>query len=327
MMSDPEQVLKFECMLAPSQIPTEEELVFDAYYSDKLDGMRTLATGGVAMSRNMLPWPNLHIQKFFSHYAAQLQGLDCEIIVGAPNLQSTMQATTSGVTAEEGRPDFKLYVIDHWDMEGVTADKRYEYLKAYIGTFTDELAERVVLLEQHIVTSVAEVHPRYLKSIQDGFEGGMLKRLDGLYKYGRGTIKEAILLKWKEFADSEIKITVLKQGKSNKNVNIKNQFGKTKRSTSAAGKVLMETIGGFIGEDINPNSPFFGDTVKVGPGIFKKSELAELWKKHCEWCAGPGAIEDSPVLGRIMTYKYQVSGVKDKPRFPGAKGFRPKSDL
>ena len=313
----------FECLLASSEIPTLEEIPFPTMMSYKYDGMRCEIVDGIAMSRKMLPFPNHFLQKWVGHNAAFLTGFDCELIVGAPNLPTTFHTTQSGVNTEEGRPDFKLYVLDNWDMEGSPAEDRYAYLQSFFEILPAEVAERCVLVGQLPARLPIQVKDFYDKAIHEGYEGIMLKRADRPYKYGRSTLKEGILLKWKEFADSEIKIDSIKQGSKNTNVKTKDELGKSKRSSHKAGKVSQDIIGGFVGKDINPLSPFYGKLITVGPGSFSKDALRLLWRQYQVWLASNSpATTPSPVLGRIMTYKYQVAGVKDLPRYPSAKGFR-----
>lgn len=315
-----------ECMLAASEIPKEDDIGFPVMVSLKYDGMRYLQMKDQGMSRKMLPFENKSVQEWAVRHAEWLDGLDGEIIVGPPNLQTTFNTTTSGITKEAGWPDFKLYVVDTWSSPD-TAEERYEQLREGIAKFPEELADRIVLVEQIMVKDIAHLQRLYIAAVKAGYEGLILKHPKRKYKNGRSTLNEGILLKWKEFKDSEIKIESVKQGKSNKNVKTRDELGKAKRSTHAAGKVLTEMVGAFIGKDINPLSPFFGKTITVGPGNFKKDELVALWAAHQDWLVNPQKLTDSPVVGRVMTYKYQVSGVKDLPRYPGSKGFRSGIDL
>jgi DNA ligase-1 len=333
-MEDLQDMITFECLLASSEIPAIAEVPLPTMMSFKYDGMRGLIINGRAMSRKMLPFPNLFLQKWVAHNAAYLNGFDCEIIVGAPNLPTTFNTTQSAIGTEEGRPDFKLYVLDHWDMEGETAEMRYAHLQTLFENLPPEVMERCVLVEQRVAKIASHVQAYYREAVDKGYEGIMCKHPRKPYKYGRSTLKEAILLKWKEFADSEILIDEVLQGKKNGNEKKKDELGFAKRSSHKAGKTLEPIVGGFCGKDINPNSPFYGQRIKVGPGSFKKDMLRALWAKHVAWLDAGGNLPDSPVkgakhspiIGQIMTYKYQVAGVKDKPRFPGAKGFRAKLD-
>lgn len=320
-----------QAMLAASEIPTYSQLNLHKtpyMFSVKYDGIRALLHKGVAKSRTWTDLPNKYIQQWADKYANYLQGLDGEILVGKAESQLAMYNTSSGVMSREGAPDFKLYVFDVWDEPEVDALDRQFMLKARTSHMPSELLSRIVLVEQTILTNEPDLNALYDGAVDMGYEGLIGKRADGHYKYGRSTLSEGLLLKFKRFADSEIRVEDIIQGEKNANENIGNAFGKTKRSTAKGGKVPMDTIGSFIGTDINPASPYFQKKVKVGPGVFKKDILAMLYKLHQEWLLNPQNYKKKPpVLGRILTYKYQVSGAKDKPRYPGAKAFRDPMDL
>lgn len=319
-------ILTFEPMLASSEIPTLGEVPLPSLMSFKYDGLRALCTGTVVMSRQMIPLPNRFLQDFMQFNAAYLHGLDCEVIVGPPNLPTTYNTTQSAIMTAEGRPDFKLYVLDNWDMEGESAEDRYAYLQSAVEAMPPYLQDRVNLVRQELVKTPGQIEQFYLQSVAAKYEGAMAKRADGYYKYGRSTLKEGILLKFKQFADSEIRIDKLVQGQKNENEKGVSNIGKAKRSSHKANQTPQDIIGRFEGVDINPASPFFEQRVNVGPGNFKKETLRALWKLHLAWLAS-GMKGKSPVIGRILTYKYQVVGVKDKPRMPTAKGFRDKIDM
>jgi DNA ligase-1 len=320
------EIIPFECLLASSEIPEPHQVPMPTMASWKYDGMRCLITGGYGFSRKMLPFPNMFLQKWINAREAWLNGFDCELIVGEPNLPTTYHTTQSAINSEEGRPDFKLYVLDHWDMEGESAEARYAHLKARFEEIPDDVMERLVLVEQELVRLPVQLKEKHVQAVALGYEGLMCKHPYKPYKYGRSTLKEGILLKFKDFADSEIRIEEVKQGMKNNNEKTTNELGKAKRSSHKAGKVPQDIVGGFIGTDINPKSPFHGKKVTVGPGSFTKDVLKLLWKLHCEWLAS-GKVGKSPLIGRTLTYKYQKSGNKDLPRHPGAKGFRDKMDL
>lgn len=327
-LNEVKELVTFECLLASSEIPTLDAIPLPTMMSYKYDGMRCEVVDGVAMSRKMLPFPNVFLQKWINHNSAYLQGFDCELIVGKPNLPTTFHTTQSGINSEEGRPDFKLFVLDHWDMEGAPAEDRYYHLESLFENMPQEVRERCILVYQKWAVQPQEIKTFYDQALGLGYEGVMCKHPLRPYKYGRSTLKEGTLLKWKEFADSEIQIESIKQGHKNTNVKTKNELGKAKRSAHKAGKVAQPIIGGFVGKDINPLSPFYGKLLSVGPGSFSKDALKLLWLQHESWSEGHWPTDKpTPVIGRILSYKYQVAGVKDLPRYPGAKGFRSTLDL
>lgn len=291
-------------MLAVSEIPAAESLNFPLFASAKLDGYRCAIVDGRAMSRKMIPIPNLFVQKWAAENAAALEGLDGELIVGEP-FGNDVFARSGAVGKISDEPDFTFYVFECWNQPQMTASDRYEYLKSKVVQLP-----RCKLVTQQLIESVDQLVKLNEGTLAQGYEGLILKKLDGKYKNGRSTLNEGLLMKWKEFIDSEAEILEVLQGKTNKNPEMKDALGHTKRSTAKAGKVLTETIGSFRVRDI-----YTGVEFQCGLGGQTLDEIAQLW-----------AVRDK-LVGKIIVYKSQKVGVKDKPRFPGMKAFREAFDL
>ena len=56
------------------------------------------------------------------------------------------------------------------------------------------------------VSNQQEVDELMIQNLKDGYEGLMLRDPNGVYKFGRSTVKENILLKVKDFMDDEAEI-------------------------------------------------------------------------------------------------------------------------
>ena len=302
---------KIKCMLAASEIPCILQLNdhFPLLGSYKLDGIRSLIAGGKAMSRKMLPLPNKYIQSWVSKYAEYLEGLDGELVVGMPNLQSTFNTTSSGVMSSSGASEFKFYVFDHWNLGSLSAAERHDYLSEYLPTIPSGAFERIVLLDQKLVHSEESLASLYDIALTIGYEGLILRKPTLPYKFGRSTLKEGYALKWKEFIDLNCIIVGVKQGKTNTNELKKDELGHAKRSTAKAGKVPIEELGGFYVSCVEEGSHYYAKTFNVGPGSLTQDELRELWKIR----------EKLP--GRHIRVKAQKSGGKDLPRYPSFNGW------
>lgn len=310
-------------MLAASEIPDHDQIPFGVGmdFSLKYDGVRNAVIDRNAYSRKMELWPNELVQAWTYKHGSLLEGFDGELIVGPPNATDVFHRTMSGITKADANPDFKFYVFDLWNCDE-DAQTRANVLKQRIKYLPQSAKDRIVLVEQRRVKDYTTLHSMYMGAIYTNYEGLIGRRSDGLYKNGRSTIKEGLLLKFKEFADSEIQITGIQQGKTNQNEKERDALGHAKRSTKKAGKVEVETIGTFLGIDVNPESPFYKMQVKVGPGNYDKATLAAMWAAYVK--------DKSTLNGKFMTYKYQIAGVKDKPRYPGArsaKGIRDVNDF
>jgi len=138
----------------------------------------------------------------------------------------------------------------------------------------------------------------------------MIRSLDGKYKCGRSSLKEAILLKLKRWEDREGVVVGFEEQMTNTNEKTINELGHSERSSHQAGMVPAGTLGKLIIRD-----DLYGD-IPVGTGKGMTKELRQLiWDNQADY------------MGKIVSYKFQPFGVKDLPRFPIWKGFRAAEDM
>lgn len=124
------------------------------------------------------------------------------------------------------------------------------------------------------------------------------------------------MLKYKPFEDAEGRIKGWFEEMENTNEAKREVTGKLKRSSAKEGKKPKGTLGGFILEDCTTKVE-----VRVGGG-FTARQRAELWK----------LIQRDPkaLLNKLVRYKKQKVGEKDKPRHPNFVefvDFRPEWDF
>lgn len=272
--------------------------------SPKLDGIRCIATDGVAMARSMKPLRNRYIQAWFKANAEAINGFDGELIVGPPNAVDVFNVTTSAVNSEDGEPDFTFWVFDRVAPGDYT--RRFDILRQ------QDMPDRVRIVANFLVFNDQELADYEAKALDDGYEGVMLRDPQSPYKQGRSTPKEAYLLKVKRFNDAEAVIVDLLEEMRNDNPLTVNELGLGKRSSHQANLVAKGTMGTLCVRGIN------GDFKDVEFGIgsgFDQITRQMLWD------------ERQNMLGKIVTYKYFAIGTKDKPRFPVFKGFRDASDM
>lgn len=266
------------------------------WVSPKLDGIRCLQMNSISKSSTLKDLPNKYMQACLAH--PLLDGLDGELVVGSPTAPDVIQATTSGINSRGGEPDFKLYVFDRWDApdDGFLARKawvRSTYMKA------KRLGLRVAFIPQILCTTQEELIQVVEQNYAAGYEGSMIRNYDGRYKYNRCTLNEGLILKVKEFVDSEAVITGFEEGTHNLNAAKLDERGLTKRSSHKANKVASGTLGRMIGKDLRS-----GQVITINPGKLTAPEKKHIWEHQEEF------------LGKISKYRYAPYGVKDLPRFP-----------
>lgn len=299
---------KMKPMLAASEIPAIETLNFPLMASIKLDGVRCPMADGVGYSRKLLPLPNKYFQEWCSEYGHLLHGIDCEVVVGEPWGEHVFNRTSSGIMSLAGEPKFNLHVFDVW-ASPFDAETRQRQLEDWKASLPYAVERKVEVLIQHQIASAEELLTLAAYAQKAEYEGLILKHPKRPYKFGRSTLKEQILLKWKSFADDEGVVLEVLQGQINMNPVEKDELGHAKRSTAKAGMVPSNLCGGFLVE-----SEKFGK-VRVSTGNLKEPELKEILENRHKY------------IGETLVYKYQPYGMKNKPRFPGFKGWRHQDDM
>ena len=293
----------------------EEELakltVWPRLVSRKLDGIRATVQGGKLVSRTLKDIPNVQIQNLFKGLP---DGIDGELIFGAPNAPDVFNKTTSVVMSKDkDATGVAYYVFDYF--ADASFEARYKALKeavAYLSRAKSSILPiiPVILVEHFLVADLASVL-RFEEKwvVNEGYEGVMLRSLEGRYKEGRSTFNEGYLLKVKRFTDSEAEVIGTVEEEHNTNEAQTNELGRTKRSSAKAGMVGKDTLGALIVRDLETSVEF-----NIGTG-FNAQQRVELW------------AERDTLIGRIVKYKSLKVGEVEKPRHPVWLGWRSKEDM
>lgn len=288
----------FSPMLAKDYDPAK--LVYPVYASPKLDGIRCSIVNGKPVSRTLKDIPSKHVQKILSDRC--LEGLDGELIVGSVTADNVFANTTSHVMAHDKTFDFTYYVFDLHNTE-FCFDVRLQYLMQY------KFIAAIKVLTQTVIHDEDELAVYESEQIAAGYEGVILRKIDGHYKFGRSTVNEGLLLKVKRFEDSECEILEVVEQLKNNNEKTVNELGRSKRSSHQENKTGKDTTGALKVRDLKTGMEFH-----IGTGM-NDALRQEIWDdKHL-------------YLGRIATYKFFPVGVKDLPRHPVFKGFRSREDM
>ena len=264
--------------------------------SPKIDGIRFLMIGGVAVSRTFKPIRNKHIQELLSQYLPD--GVDGELTSG-----DTFQSSTSAVMTIEGEPEFKVWIFDYVNPD----DEILPFYLRILNIPLNTLPFDYELLSGTQIHSIKELERYEYLCLHKGYEGVMLRDPMGTYKFGRSTVNDNILLKVKRFEDDEAELIAIEEKMSNQNTAEKDAFGRTKRSASIVGMVGADTAGTLIVR--NKDGLEFG----VGSGLNDEMRK-ELWNNQEKY------------IGKLVKYKYFPQGIKELPRHPVFLGFRDKED-
>jgi len=270
----------------------------------KLDGIRALKVNGKLVSRNFKPIPNKYVRSCIEEYFPD--GVDGELIVE----DSTFQATTSAVMRESGEPSVVYYVFDYVTTEFGLLDTYKNRCVNLVTLHSKGIPFNLYnLILPVMIRDEKELLEFEKKCLADGHEGVMLRTPEGPYKCGRSTVREGYLLKLKRFSDDEATILGVEERMHNTNEAKKDKFGRTERSSHKANMVPTNMLGAF-----RVQSKKFKNEFSIGTGLTEAQRI-DLWKNK------------DTLIGKLIKFKYQASGVKDVPRFPVFLGFRDEGDL
>lgn len=268
--------------------------------SPKLDGLRCIVWEGVAYSRNAKPFRNRSVQE----WASDKHNLDGEIIVGSPTDPNCLD-NSKAVTAFNGEPDFKLYLFDA--PEGYS-DKFDERLAHVQGEHME--TERIHLVPHFRCQTVDEFLEHEAHFVSVGYEGVMLRLPSGPYKFGRSTMNEQYLMKYKRFIDGEAVVVDLEEGHTNTNTQERDELGRAKRSFVKSGLVGNGMVGTLICED-----PKWG-RIRVAPGKMTHHERRWFWVNR------DGKAGEECIVGQTIHWRSFGHGTKEAPRFARYYGIR-----
>lgn len=273
-----------------------EKIQYPVLGFPKIDGIRAVIHDRRPLSRKLITLPNKFIQGFFSH--DHFQGLDGELVVGAPNDPLCIKHTTSGVMSVGGVPDFTFYVFDKWDASGGYGERYIAALNQVLG---DACGPRVRLLKSKVLENEDDLLAYESGALDEGYEGIIVRDGFAPYKHGRSTVREGGLLKLKRFLDSEAEVLEVIEEQFNGNEAQKDNLGRTKRSSAKAGKVGKGRAGALRVRDLTTGVEF-----EVGTGL-TDADKAEWW---AWWELG------SRRHPRYVKYKFFPVGMQERPRHP-----------
>jgi len=278
-----------------------ENLKYPVLISPKLDGIRAVKRGGVILSRKLKPIRNRHVQQLFADLPDNLDG---ELIVGDPCAPGWFQGTAEGVMSADGEPAVRFYAFDY-----IIPDAPFYWRFAKLGQCAST-ARFLGLVNFEIVphaqaadaTAVRELEERY---VSQGYEGVMIRSLNGPYKFGRSTFKEGTLLKLKRWQDAEYEVIGFLEQNHNENELETDERGYAKRSKAKDGLVGAGKVGKVLVRSVENH----GHVGKVGNG-FTDAERIDMWQNQDRY------------MGRVMTVKFQGFTPYMELRFPSFKGWR-----
>lgn len=290
--------MSFRPLLAEKvHLPTLE---YPTYASPKYDGFRCIINGmGEPMSRNMKPVANGYV--FSKIKEMNLPKFDGELLTYTNDKVDDFNTIQSKLSTRSGMPDFKYMVFDQYMLSQEPFCDRYGKLETWFK-FNGDRHKRLELVPQLLLDNEEALLEYEASCLADGWEGVMVRGINGPYKFGRSTVREGILLKLKRFFDAEAVVVQAHELRHNANEATTNVLGYTERSSHKANMQGMDTLGKFTVR--------WGEVeFDVGTG-FTAAQRDRYWR------------EPDKMVGMTLTFKYQSLGPSGKPRFPVFLGFR-----
>lgn len=333
------------------QVTDWDNLTFPKLASPKLDGFRCLTipcVGGIfkcqAVSRSLKPIRNAYIRNWMETNLPA--GFDGELMVmNAAGKPLEFNEISSVVTKRE-HPLEKNFQFWCFDFVGDGVDGAFGscrkapfHLRLQELKFRKEMQLPQMKFVEHVeLKDNDELDAFEAKCLAAGFEGVMLRKPDGIYKLGRSTELEAILLKVKRFAQDEAWVVARYEEMENTNEKTTDALGHATRSNHKAGMRGKGTLGGLVLKPMKYGKPTPTEAFEIGKAIEEDRLDAYLAKSKTMFKCGSGFNAAQRVsyfksdlnwMEIVATYKHQESGAKKggKPRFPIWKGFRSVEDL
>ena len=275
---------------------------YPAAVTPKIDGIRCLIIDSQPVSRTLKPIRNKRIKAALTGLPSILDG---ELVAAGGNFQES----TTAVMSTDSELPWEYHIFDYIKDDPLKGyGNRIRELEELFSRLTFPAECRLILPEYiYTLSDLQDLHQQHMA---DGYEGSMVRAPNGKYKYGRSTQNEGILLKLKEFSDTEAVICGFEELMHNENEAITNALGRTERSTHKDNKRASGMLGSFLVHPIDEPDLVY----KVGTGL-SKEQREVFWDKQ------------SKLIGKLVKVKYFSQGIKRLPRFPVWLGFRDLEDL
>jgi len=293
---------KFAPMRAPSEAVRPDDLKTlegHWYASPKIDGIRCVVHEGKALARSLKPIPNKYIQSVLR----LLPPLDGELLLRYKGKPVPFEDVTSAVMSQDGEPDFIYWVFDITSRPNMPFVERYAHARVIVR---DHDPHHIKILDHIAVTGPRELKAIYATFSDAGYEGMMIRRPEGRYKYGTATRREEFLVKVKGCHREEGVVVGFERELENTNAAVRNKLGLLERSTKKAGKVPKDMVGKLI-------CRWNERLIKVSG--FKEPLARDMF------------LHPEKYRSKLVTFEFQELTKDGLPRFPQFKGFRDVIDL
>jgi DNA ligase 1 len=283
-------------MLAANTAIDIDKLKYPKLLSGKIDGVRVCVQNGLCVAgRSLKPSINTHAMNLLSDIL--LEGFDGELTVQGPRWND-FNYNQSVIMTKSGTPKLTFWVFDLINSDRIAAYRKQEVEEELEALEGIDFGIDFKFCTQHVVNTPAEVMSLYNFYLNQGYEGVILMDPEGMYKHGRSTAKQELMLKIKPTEDSEATII---------------GFNELMHNDDAGNSKMVEnmvpgcTLGSLV---VSWNNKVFN----IGSGLNDEMR-AKIWTNK------------ETYIGKLVTFKYMQLSKYGVPRHPIFKGIRNKDDL
>lgn len=277
----------------------------------KIDGVRMVIQQGKATGRSLKSYKN---KKLTEHYSKEeFSGLEGELAHGDITSESLCRDTTSVVNTIKSDIVPALWCFDYVTdrTRNMGFELRHQLMLEKIQDgYESGLYGNIEYIEYVTCFNEEEVLQEYNECLERGYEGIIIRSLDGKHKDGRCTANEASFTRMKPSADVEAIVLRLEEAMENLNEAKVNELGRTERSSHQENKVGKGMVGMLVCRDI-----VSGQEINVGAGKMTHEERTMYWN------------EPQKIIGELIKYRSMSVGIKTAPRFARFIGFRAAEDM
>lgn len=215
----PGLVPEFKLMLAPNESPNIVDLKYPCYMQPKLDGYRCIYKNGIMFSRTGKSFGNNNLFNYFNKlFQVQDYVLDGELYCEGINFNKLQTILNTYDAPIPNTLKFVIYdcvPVKDWEIQN--CKKPYNERIKNVGEITFAIADYskvVEILNEEVQnsTQAAELYKNYLEK---GYEGAMIKAINGLYRWKRVTLHSGEMLKLKPYKTLDLKVVGIYEGEKN----------------------------------------------------------------------------------------------------------------
>lgn len=299
--------MSFSSLLLAADIDLKK-VRFPVYASPKIDGFRSMVYQSSLRTRSNKPLANNYVRDKLSD--PLFDRLDGELCCGEPTDPLVFKRSSSLLRKIKGEPDFTWWLFDDSTWDTMHFERRLDSVYSRVSDLNDAGYDFVKAVPHKIISNIDELREFEAEQIALGYEGIMVRDPQGIYKWGRSTVDEGILLKWKRVSIEEAVIVDCVELMHNENEAFINELGRTARRTLKDNLAPSGMIGAYV-----VKSPKYEREFRVSCGSMDHDQRRVAW--NCREMS----------RGAVVKFKFFGYGNYEVPRQAIFEDYRPAFDM